>query len=63
MATTTTAKETDETPQRTSDAREILPISPRSLRVDFVTQSRRHFICELDPAIVLQDLNDHADTI
>jgi hypothetical protein len=58
MATT---KET--TQQAPSAEREILPISPRSLKVDFITQTRRYLIVELDPALVLQDFNDHADKI
>jgi hypothetical protein len=60
MAAATTK---EETPPAPSAEREILPISPRSLKVDFTTQTRRYLIVELDPALVLQDLNDHADTI
>lgn len=52
-----------ETPPATSAEREILPISPRSLKVDLTTQTRRYLIVELDPALVLQDLNDHADSL
>jgi hypothetical protein len=39
--------------------REVLPIPVRSVQLDQVTQTRRYWIVNLDPAIVPQDITDN----
>ena len=37
--------------------REVLPIAPRAVTIDFITHSRKYVIVELDPNLTLQDFN------
>ena len=39
--------------------REVLLIRASSVTIDFTTHTRKFVIVELDPALTLQDFNDH----
>ena len=42
----------------TPEHREILPIKPIAVTIDFITHSRKFVIVEVDPTLTLQDFND-----
>ena len=54
------AKQVETTPVAPA-FREVLPIAPRAVTVDFISHTRKFLIVELDPALTLQDLNDHPE--
>jgi hypothetical protein len=45
--------------ETTPAGREILPIKPSSVTIDFVTHTRKYMIVDIDPTLTLQDFNDH----
>jgi hypothetical protein len=51
-------------PQQTAptpEHREILPISPRSVQLDYATHTRRYWVVTLDPSITLDDIGNRPE--
>src|SRR5262245_19046725 len=54
-----TAKKAETTaPTPAPEVREVLPISPRSVQLDYATHTRRYWVVTLDPSSTLDDIGN-----